>query len=503
MGTTETSRPVVLQYVVACVLGLLAAYAVCWYRGHLSFLGVGSVGVGIVIVAAFIGYVAATRPVSRPVLTPVGALLFAAMATLGEVFSLNGTFASLASPSVFFGFLGYWAVAAMAVHAIFTGDRTSESRVAVPQSWENSNSRIRSFLLRHRVFLTAFAVILACWLITIVALFPGIGFYDSLWQLSQFRDYAPYTTQHPLSATLAMGMVSSLFSAFGDTVMFACYTLAQTILCAGVLAYIATWLVRCFAPAEYLSSQCCTPSNRIGGAAGRRAYWCTVVFFAVLPLFPIYAQSILKDLPYAVSIAIAVLLLVSVFSSKAVVTPRVFMVLYCLFIAGIAVFRNEGWIVAAVIAIIMAAKTQGSRRLFTAIVGAALAVLIFGLNAVTAPTLGATSGPTIEAFALPNQQIAREIKEHPESFTEEELQQLAAMLKPDMTPAMLGEQYAPDNSDTVKILFNPDTYSRRKIVSIWLRHLALHPVTYIEAFLSGVSGYYYPFTEKNERVGVR
>ncbi len=494
MNTRNPLRVAPSRFIVACIMGLLVAYAVCWYRGHLSFLGVGNIGVTLVVFAVSVRYCIMAKRPERFVLIVVGAGLFAAMASLGEIFSVNGTFTDLAHLSALFGFLGYWAVAALTVHAIFAGGQVSGCGVDACDS--EADVEAHSFFLRHRVFLTAFIVILAGWFITIVALFPGLGFYDSMWQLSQFRGYTPDSTQHPLFATLVMGAFSGLFSFWGDTVMFACYTLVQTLLCAGVLAYVATCIVRCFAPAEYLNHNRATPSNRIGGAVCRRTYYCAVAFFALVPLFPIYAMSILKDQVYAVSITVAVLLLISVFSEKAVVTSRAFSVLYCLSMVGIAGFRNEGWIVAAAITVVMFVALHGTRKWFITVAGVASIALVFSVNSVAASVLEATPGPSIEAFAVPNQQIAREMNDHPESFTEEELQQLSDMLVTDAAPSMLGERYSPDNSDAVKLLFNWDFYSRRSTIKIWLRHLMLHPVTYIEAFLSGSSGYYYPFTEK-------
>lgn len=488
-------RPVMTRFIFACILGVLAAYAVCWYRDHLSYLGLGSIGVSLVIVAIFVRYCATARFPERPALTVVGALLFAALSLLGEVFSRNGTFADLAHPSAFFCLLGYWAVSALVLHAIFAWSQISEHEIEMSES-RDEKKHSRSFFSRHCVFLTALGIILAGWLVVIIALFPGLGFYDSLWQLSQFRDYTSLSTHHPLSATVIMGIFSTFFSIFDDSVMFACYTLVQSLLCASALAYVATCIMRCFAPAEYLQDQRSTASFRIGGATGRNAYCCAVAFFAVMPLFPIYAMSIIKDQPYAVSITLAVLLLISVFSKKAVVPSRAFCILYCVSMAGIAGFRNEGWIVATVITVIMVIANHGTRKWFIAIVGAAIVILAFGVNSVVASALGATPGSTIETFALPNQQIAREMKDHPESFSEGELQQLSNMLVSEATPDMLGERYSPDNADEVKMLFDWNGYSRRSALSIWFNHLAMHPVTYIEAFLSGSSGYYYPFTEK-------
>ena len=176
------------RFIFACILGVLAAYAVCWYRDHLSYLGLGSIGVSLVIVAIFVRYCATARFPERPALTVVGALLFAALSLLGEVFSRNGTFADLAHPSAFFCLLGYWAVSALVLHAIFAWSQISEHEIEMSESRDEKKHSC-SFFSRHCVFLTALGIILAGWLVVIIALFPGLGFYDSLWQLSQFRDY--------------------------------------------------------------------------------------------------------------------------------------------------------------------------------------------------------------------------------------------------------------------------------------------------------------------------
>ena len=265
-------------------MGLLVAYAVCWYRGHLSFLGVGNIGVTLVVFAVSVRYCIMAKRPERFVLIVVGAGLFAAMASLVRFFlSTELSPILLTFPHCRVS----WLLGGGCLDSARHIRRRSGIGMRVDACDSEADVEAHSFFLRHRVFLTAFIVILAGWFITIVALFPGLGFYDSMWQLSQFRGYTPDSTQHPLFATLVMGAFSGLFSFWGDTVMFACYTLVQTLLCAGVLAYVATCIVRCFAPAEYLNHNRATPSNRIGGAVCRRTYYCAVAFFALVPLFPI------------------------------------------------------------------------------------------------------------------------------------------------------------------------------------------------------------------------
>ena len=94
-------------------------------------------------------------------------------------------------------------------------------------------------------------------------------------------------------------------------------------------------------------------------------------------------------------------------------------------------------------------------------------------------------------LSIPFQQTARYSLEHKEEVTADEREKINKILDYDA----LAKKYKPEISDPVKGTFNKfsskedlDNYFKA-----WFQQLKKHPLTYVEATLNNVYGYFYPF----------
>lgn len=104
--------------------------------------------------------------------------------------------------------------------------------------------------------------------------------------------------------------------------------------------------------------------------------------------------------------------------------------------------------------------------------------------------LNVTDGPIREALSVPLQQIARTVKYREGELTEEEKMKINEYMPVDE----IGELYYPLISDQVKDTLNNEAVEENKMdfVTLWLKLLFKYPREYVESFLSGSFGYWYP-----------
>ena len=252
-------------------------------------------------------------------------LLFSFLMVLGYSFSKTYSFQFFDSCKSFISFCVISLIAFGIMYAVL-------SRMSVPKESELSKSCRK---VRHPFF-SAWVLIIVAWIPYYALFAPGLGFYDSLWQLSQFYGYTSYNSQHPVLATLVIGVLFSIGKPLGANSQFFIYTSIQVLLVSAVLAFIAWFVYQRLLVAE--------GEERINRVF---CLWCVLVGFSALnPLFPLYSLSVLKDVPYAAAIAVMTVLLVEVIGDKKVINERTFVVLFSCAFMVMSVFRNEGLIIA-------------------------------------------------------------------------------------------------------------------------------------------------------------
>ena len=228
--------------------------------------------------------------------------------------------------------------------------------------------------------------------------------------------------------------------------------------------------------------------------AGRAFRVFAFAFFALTPIFPSFAQAVGKDTVYA---ALVLLFTIQTTALLRFGKPKPAVVVgYGLTALLMCLSRHNGVYLLLPTAVVLAFVLRGNvRRLASAALGAALALVLM-VNGLLLPALGITDATASGIYSAAFQQSARVLRDH--EVTAEEYTEIDAVLDAENLPAL----YEPNISDPVKYTFKQyglgreaETEALARYRETWLTMLAEYPLTYLEAFVAGNTGYY-AFTPK-------
>jgi len=327
-------------------------------------------------------------------------------------------------------------------------------------------------LYRHPI-LCPMAFFLLCWLPFLIAFYPGTVIWDMGEMFGMLQGLRPMTTWHPVFLTWLFGGCVYLGRALhSDNLGVFLFTLLQTLALAYAFAQ-ATRLLR-----------------RFGLNRGWRV--AAMLFFGGVPIFGAFAQAVGKDTLYT-----AALLLVAVgtverlrfgpASKKTLLGYAFWALMACL-------LRTNGlYVVLGSAVVLVAFGLRGRERLRVGgALGAALAVA-FLFQGVLLPALLIQDETASGLYSVCFQQSARVLRDHADTVTAEEWREIDLALDAQKLPAL----YEPLISDPVKFTFRPygqgraiETAVLARYRRVWLSMLTKYPLTYLQAFIAGNSGYY-------------
>lgn len=353
------------------------------------------------------------------------------------------------------------------------------------------NKTIRRFLdlFERHPFLTSLVILLLCWLIYILAFYPIILSPDPSFQIKQyFNEHTKYidwviqrdpnvnmTTHHPVIHTALLGGCIQLGRMIlNDNFGLFLYSLLQTLCLASVFAYTISYTKRVGIPNKYRLI--------------------LLAIYALVPMFPLYAMSGVKDTYYTAFIILYVFILFDLIHFKQDKKISLNYALWLLLVITlITLFRNNGLYV-VVLSLPFLIFTNKKSRGRLAIVFILFLVLTQTYSKVLIPALGISEGSIREVLSLPFQQTARYVKEHGDEIEEEEKELYDKILGYDD----LASRYDPEKADPVKNMYNKNTTDEElsEYFHYWLQGLVKYPDTYIQATMNNVYGYFYPNSTK-------
>lgn len=345
--------------------------------------------------------------------------------------------------------------------------------------------KILSIFEKHP-FLVSFIIIIACWLIYIVAFYPIILSPDPAFQIKQFfNEHTKYidwviqvdknvnmTTHHPVIHTVLLGGCIKLGSLIlNDNFGLFIYSLIQIICLASVLSYTIVFSKKHQVP-----------------------IWFRVILlliYSLVPMFPLYAMSGVKDTYYTIFMILYILFLydfVTLYRNKKISWK--YSLYITVVIVLIALFRNNGFYV--VILSFPLLFIYSRKNIFKLLLIFTIFIGSYELyNKVIIPSFKISEGSIREVLSIPFQQTARYVKYHEEDLSKEEIEIIDNMLGYED----LATRYDPEKADPVKNMYNKYTTSedlKNYFTKVWWKGLLKHPTTYIEATLNNVYGYFYP-----------
>lgn len=318
-------------------------------------------------------------------------------------------------------------------------------------------------------------LILLGWTPWVVACLPGSVDWDSHTQICQALGTMEMTAHHTVLSTWLHGACVGLGRMLGsDNLGVFLYILLQCLFCAWAYGQVVAFCAKLSCP--------------------RALQYGVTVFFALVPVWGAFAQTMVKDTLFA-----------AVFAWFAVGTAKVWLFtdeyrqhpgLYLpYFLAALltCLLRNNG--VVAVAPVLLVTVVYGVGKKQWTRVGIAAGVLVcYGVfSLITTQLLAIKPGGVNEALSIPLQQTARYVLVYGDEVTEEEKEAIDAVVAYDQ----LAENYQPMISDGVKGLYkNPSAQELAAYGKTWLSMFWKHPTCYFQATQANSYGYY-TITESN------
>lgn len=336
--------------------------------------------------------------------------------------------------------------------------------------------KIEKFLFEKVSYLKFFLLAIAICIPYIIFYFPGNIQTDAIEQLYSYLGEFPITGKHSVIVTQLMGRClyygRTYFSS--DIIGLALYNIPQILIQCACIAY-ALWII-CKAKMPIILQ------------------WSSVIFWLVLPFFPSWGYTMVKDSYYYIFTLVFVCLLFEMIYFTKENFHWWKWTLFILSACGMAFFRNNGKYIVyiTVIAGIVLCRRYWKVYLISFI---AVVLCMLFINDFYMPNNSFEKGPIKEALSIPLQQTVRYISEHPDEITEEEAAAIQEIFM--VSIFELPDYYNPELSDFVKerMIDYPSSEEVKNYFSAWFSMLIKHPDTYIQAFINHTYGYFYPDRE--------
>lgn len=354
--------------------------------------------------------------------------------------------------------------------------------------YKECKNRLFNFIFEQHCFIVPVLIILICWLPYIIIYFPGTIMQDSCNQILQFFGYDIYeasatnsvnlidenikiTNHHPVIHTVMLGICIKLGKLIGsDNVgVFLC-SLTQILLLSISFGAIFKFMK------ETKTKNCIRVVSLLG--------------FAVIPVFPVFALYITKDIPFT---ALFIFYLIEFYwivkKSKSENIP-IKKFVYSIIIGLAMCFMNHKGIYIILFSLPMLIVINKTNRKKAIIMFVAIFAIYESFNSFLLPALKIAPNSIREMLSIPFQQTARYVREHEEDVTEYEKNVIDKVLDYET----LSERYVPDYADNVKNKYNKNATKEdlQNYYKVWFAQFLKHPTTYIEAALNNCYGYIWP-----------
>ncbi len=343
-------------------------------------------------------------------------------------------------------------------------------------------SKFNNLLDKHP-FIVSMVIILILWLPYIISFYPIILSPDPSFQIKQFfgipNKYSDYsimldksvtiTNHHPVIHTLLLGTCLKFGNLINcDNLGLFLYSIIQITILSSVLSLTISYMTKLKISYKFRLI--------------------VLLIYSLVPMFPLYAMSGVKDVIFTSLIILYVMLIYHLIKNKKDTLSIKKVILIILLLIFIMLFRNNGFhIILLSFPFVLLINRKNLKKLLIIFI----IFLSFNTcyNKVILPHFKITPSSVREILSIPFQQTARYVKYN--KLTKEEYEIYDKVL--DMSD--LAKRYKPEISDPVKNKFNKYTTDKelKEYFSTWLKDLIKDPVTYVDATTNNIYGYFYPF----------
>ena len=400
------------------------------------------------------------------------ALCFSFFTVIGQVYSNYGSF-SLVLCDLYGWFMILISLLGCFLFFKFLLVQLFEKLNQYQPSIKKPALRKMTFLLfEQHPFIGSFLVLLVCTLPYLLFFYPGSVQWDGLNQLNQVAELS-WSNHHPATATFLMGICMKIGqAALDDNFGIFVYTFLQSIFSISVFSLVLSKMKQ----------------MKVSLLLRKGA----LLFFALFPLWPMNAYTLVKDTGYYLFFLLFFLQIVWIGIHEKEIN-----FLDCGKLLGFGLgmwfFRNDGIYVAflSLIAFLFyRMKKENILRL-----GGIMAVLLLvnsTYHGYFMPMLKIEEGSVREMMSIVIQQTGRYAYQWSDEINEEEHDVILELFQ--ISKTQLAEQYNPENSDDIRFYFlaKPNSDQMKRYFKVWAKQFLCHPLTYIEATLHNTYGYFYP-----------
>ncbi len=337
-------------------------------------------------------------------------------------------------------------------------------------------------LFEKNPFLFSCILLLICYLPYMIAYYPAVINYDAANQIKEvmgihtrymdsvvlINENVFITNFNPVIHTLLLGGLFKLGYNLGS-VNFGLflYSILQTALVIMTFSYAIYFMKKQGIKSKYLII--------------------SLLIFALVPVFPMYAMTTVKDVIFSCLILLLVIYIYK-FIINDVLKKDYF--IFFVIVLFMMLFRNNGLYILLLVFPFMIIVLKDKRKSLVLIFVLSL-LSYFGYNRLL-NYFEITNTSIREALSIPFQQTARLVKYREHIIEENDKKIIDVILDYDT----LAERYEPDLSDNVKNKYNKYATSEdlKRYFIVWFKYLLKEPMIYVDATLNNIYGYFYPNT---------
>lgn len=319
------------------------------------------------------------------------------------------------------------------------------------------------------------AVILVLWLPVWILRFPGSIYSDTDVQILQFMGALPWEASNPLLLTLVYGPLFCLGRFLGGDN-------AGVFVCAAVQVALNL----------FAFSFACREVSRERGS--RKAGWLLCLFFGLMPNFPSFAVSVLKDFIHA-----PLYLLFALYLRRCARGGERKDLCRLLILAVLCAATRKGAVYLVGICLLALAWLRLDRRKVLVLAVCGILAGHFCLNGFLYPALGVEKPMERENYSFFYPITGYYCQKHDAELTPEEKEIIGSVL--DYETVRTG--FSPDGVDRIKETYHAENaHQVRRYLTLHGSFFLRHPVTCLEALVYSRNYYFTPWTTQGERITV-
>lgn len=337
----------------------------------------------------------------------------------------------------------------------------------------NKNTK-KVIKVKKYMFFIIWAIIFICFLPYLLNFSPAVITPDSADQIYQASGETSMNNHHPILHTLVIGVFLKIGSMLGNlTIGVMMFSIFQMLCLSATFAFIVYYMLK--------------------KEVNIFIVIVSLLYFMFYPVHSVYSITIWKDIPFAIFMALFVIVINELIEGKAQkLEGKKYWCIFLITSLLVMLFRNNGVYVYILTMPFLVLTVKKYRKKLLLVFGTTL-IVYFIIKTSLFAIFDVSKGNTKEALSIPLQQIARIYTYNKENISEEDIEKINKFFPVDN----LQELYYPKISDNVKNVFSEEMFQNNKLefILLWVKLCYNNFGIAVDAFLNNCYGYWYPMAK--------